>query len=144
MKITEISRKTGLGVRQLQRLAREGKIPGVRLKTDGYHHTYQGGPDLLKFISAKRQFRKGRLPAKAKNRRPRKLSVADQLAKTAGPFLYWYNRNRSVLNGLKIHDLTRIKDKLMVVGGALLHVQRILERRADSSYWANPIRKCCR
>jgi len=61
--VTEIAEKSGLSIRQIQRLAKAGKIPGAVRGEDGYHREYPDSKELRDWIKYKRTgVRKGKLP----------------------------------------------------------------------------------
>jgi hypothetical protein len=127
--VSQIANAIGLSVRQLQRLAKRGDLPGVQLKTDTYHHTYTDCPALREFIAKKKQFRKGRLPSKRRKKSTTKLSTFARLKKAAAQVSYWCNRNRTVLRQLNSGDLRRINNELLVCWTVHQYINGILEMR---------------
>lgn len=64
--VKEIAEKTGLSVRQIQRLAAksgDNKMPGVKRGADGYRNVYERSPLLEEWIEAQRKRSKGRQKA---------------------------------------------------------------------------------
>ena len=127
MKPGEIAAKLGISVRQLQRRARKGQVPGVRLKVDGYHSEYPELGELRAYIKNCNRFRKGRLPGK--RRKKAKPSISARLAKASRQFLYWYRQYGDVLDRLSTKDLKRIQLYLEACVVARNHVGRVLDKR---------------
>ncbi len=62
LSVREIARMCKVSERQIQRLAKEGKVPGAELKADGYHTVYRDTPVLRKWIKGRVARLKGKLP----------------------------------------------------------------------------------
>jgi hypothetical protein len=130
MKIGEIAAKTGLSVRQLQRLARK-QDTWVNLKTDGYHHTYRDCPGLRAFIREKRTFRKGRRPEPKKKKQPAKLPVAIQVQRAASHLRQVIIRNRELLSVSHTSTLIRIDRNLSLCRQTSHYITSILRGRGE-------------